>query len=227
MRTYTYAVVAAAAFLGGSGAVSGQPAIDAPSEPRIRTIPHTAAPLSSRLQPDDEIVVVTRNFGTEITFEADVSAQKALETASTHARGAAVVRIENTSGRLVEDDTWIATFTTATVLTTIRETSDFPLKEGTQFTMMENVGELAIAGKVVRTGPPVLEPLQPGRVYLVTLTYDPAKRLAYPTGRWLVQEDGSLKDTVLKPQGSDWRQKLTGLSVDAVADGLRRLDRVR
>jgi hypothetical protein len=222
MKTYVCAVVAATMFLAGHGVVCGQTA-DAPREPRVRTILRTTAPIPSRLEADDEVVVVEKEPGLVIEFEADVSRQKALEFASTHARGAAVVQIDNASGKLVDDDTWIATFTTATVLTTIREPADFPLKEGTQFTMKENAGELAIAGKIVRAGRRVLEPMQPGRTYLVTLTYDPAKGLAYPTGRWLVQEDGSLKDTVLGPPGSDWRQKLTGLSLDGVVDSLRRL----
>jgi hypothetical protein len=220
-----WAVVTAATLLGGYGVVSGQPAAGTRNEPRVRTIYHTNTPLSSRLQPNDEIVVVTRDFGLEIVYEANVSTQKALETASEHAYGAAVVRIENNAAKLVEDDSWIATFTTATVLTTIRERSGFPLQPGTQITMMENVGELAIAGTMVRTGPPVLEPLLPGRTYLVTLTHDPAKGLAYPTGRWLVQKDGSLKDTVLGPPRIDWRQKLTGLSLAGVADSLRRARR--
>jgi hypothetical protein len=211
------------------GVASGQQASGTQHEPRTRVIMQSREPLASRLLPDDEVVVVESWNPPPLTvvyrFKPDIKPSKAIEFASQHAVAAVVMDVERSAGVLVKNGSWIDTSTTGTIVDVVREDRTLPLSVGGQLTLWDDGGETLIGGKIVRAGPRYFKAFQPGHRYLVFLFGDSEKPVGRPTGRWEVLTDGTLQDTSLGEKGSDWRQAITGLSLDVVVDTMRKLER--
>jgi hypothetical protein len=138
-------------------------------ESRIRTIDYgTREPIASRLLPEDEVVMIHREFDVAVP-RPDATVSDVLKDAVQRSDVVAIVDIHEVSGRLVDDGTWIRTRIVGAVHEIIRSS-----KAG-RFTQKQRL-EIDITGGEVRIGKVLVEAealqLVADRRYLLFLKVD-------------------------------------------------------
>jgi hypothetical protein len=205
--------------------VAGLPALAQQHAHRVRKIvrmPNT--PLASQLRSDDEIVEVNESMIPALTVmePSTITPEEALEYATSSSDGIVVIDVESMEGRLVENDSWINTLTIGQVVDVIKPFSQMTVQAGQPLTVTQNGGVMKIQGKTVRTGDwGQVKDFVRGHRYLILLMFHPDGPTLYPIGYFDVQQDGRLEDTVIGKKGSNWRQALTGLTLDSVVTRMR------
>jgi hypothetical protein len=143
-------------------------------ESRIRTIDYgTREPIASRLLPEDEVVMIHREFDVAVP-RPDATVSDVLKDAVQRSDVVAIVDIHEVSGRLVDDGTWIRTRIVGAVHEIIRSS-----KAG-RFTQKQRL-EIDITGGEVRIGKVLVEAealqLVADRPYLLFLKVETSRAI--------------------------------------------------
>ena len=117
---------------------------------RVRAIAYSARPIADQLLPDDEVIVVRREFDT-IEPEHFSTGAEIIDQTIRWAAGIAVVIFERSGGVFVDGGTWIRTKTEASVREVVKSTPRLKLLKGQRLEVSINGGELNIGKVLVRT----------------------------------------------------------------------------
>jgi hypothetical protein len=193
-------------------------AVDAQAPPRIRTIAYRPNQLiETLLLPDDEIVVITRNYDAEVPAGKVPSLKQAVNAALYFSDSANVVTVSKVYGVLAEKGTWIATHIEGESI------DDLLLKKPVSprpFSMVyDGGGELTIGNVIVRA----IErfKVQPQMKYLMCFSTSRETGVNYPTQTPLLIRDGKLWNPWQLEPGAPKTDPLHGQSFDAVARLIR------
>jgi hypothetical protein len=196
--------------------------IHAAAQGRVRVIPHGyGQSLASRLEPNDEVVVVTRTFDVVLP-DHDLSPSEALQMTIVRSNFAGVVDVSATETALTEDDTWVRTCLKGRAIDVFKA-SRRRVRRSQHVTLCTTGGEIKLGHVTIRAG--VVQSITPGQHLLfgeysdsgqLTLTYVP-----------LAIKDGQLSTTWPPDQRRDMVDPLDHMSAAAAIDVVRKQAKAR
>lgn len=142
---------------------------DAQTTPRVRVIADSLEPISNQLRPDDEIVLIPRDFDSTVP-DHPRNAKEAIADSGERAGIVAVVEIHEVGGALVEGGTWIRTRLAGVVREILRSSKSSNVALGQPIEAHVATGELRIGRVLVKAGD--LLRLPNNRRYLLFMTED-------------------------------------------------------
>lgn len=203
-----------------SAALTCSPIFAQRRPPHVRTISHgLGISITDRLLPDDEIVVITREFDT-VQFFPEPTAGQVIEDVVGMADIVAIVDTREVRGILVEDGTWIDTRVVGTVRDILSFSKNTRIGRGQQLELQATGGEMMIRKVLVRAGRPSIVSR---RRYLMFLAADPVTGVLNPIRTPLLIENNKLVNPLQIQQGSTTRDPLHGLVLNQVTTEIRRL----
>lgn len=185
----------------------------------VRTIPYAPnRPLSERLLPDDDVVVVTMRADEVVTPRRPTA--RAMASALLRDYTAIVLRLDRSEGLLVDNGRWIASRLTGEVverLNTVKTTGTAALKAGTGVSVAMHGGSLRLGRVLLKTDQHV--ELEAGQTYVVFLGEgDEWQHLPLVMhGPLIVEPSGRLRDA------SQAKSELNGMTLES----LKRIARSR
>jgi hypothetical protein len=182
-----------------------------------RKIVQNDTPLPDRLLATDQTVVVERRpdevgvvYGPHPPFKDTVRG------ATFRSQAVLLGVIENTDVRLTEHDTWIGTYSSLRVLEVLKAPKSSPFGPGGLVEIYEDGGEMTIKGVRVLAATEARRPFEPGRRYLVFTALTFQNRYEVPLATYEILPDGKLAVMLIAKPRTDWRQVLSGRSLDDV-----------
>jgi hypothetical protein len=180
--------------------------------------------LASRIQPDDEILVVERFQ--EIDFieaQPPLTVSQILKGETDKADTVVVIAVDKIEGALTSDQSWVETRVRGTIRDVLKSRSA-QRAAGESLTMMyPHGGEITIGRCRVKAGIPFK--VAAGRQYLLFLKLDENKQLSADSALGI--EGGKLVNPWELEPSSKLKSPLHGQSLDAVARELRAIERAR
>jgi hypothetical protein len=189
--------------------------------PRQRVIPEQGGvPIPTRIQPDDEVVVIEPLFSPQ-TLPPKRTVKDKLQSAVVMSDLAVVIDVTDVEGLLNEQQTWIRTRITGRLIELLMS-RDSSVSKGDRIQIQYPwSGEMRIGKALVRAGE--LLRVEPRRRYFVFLRYNTETLTWAITGALLrIDGDRLVNPWELEP-GSKTRDPLHGLSYADVAKQVRRL----
>jgi hypothetical protein len=166
----------------------------------------------------DEVIEVAfiRGQPLFVVPEGIDTGEQAIAYAAARSDVIVLVDIERLTGRLIEEDTWIATDATAAILDLVSGRHRAAgLKQGDRFTFTERGGEIVDRRTTIRTKPDVNTLLRAGGRYLLFLSRRGDNDASYEViTRLEVAADGTVRDTVVWREAQAWQTRMTGLKLE-------------
>jgi hypothetical protein len=188
---------------------------------RTRTIPFSSRPISESLQPDDQVVIIDREKEGAV-FVRQPSARQTIEYAVRSSDLAAVVKVDDVGGILVQGGSWVDTRVAGTI-SDVLMAGKRRVVRGQRLEFLVSGGEMMIGSVRVKAWDKPKVEAQ--KQYLVFLQGDPETGVFYPSyGPRLIEQ----ARVVGRPQselGGKIHDPLDGLTLETVAAEVRRLGR--
>jgi hypothetical protein len=194
------------------------------SDRHVRTIRLSPdVPVASQLRPDDDLVMVERpgEAPLPVVIEGGLTPQRAITFAASFCDAVVMMDVEESSGKLVDNDTWIETFTAGRIADIGRQSPRRRLANGERIVLRQDGGELKIEAKTLRTAGLSMKPLEPGHRYLVFVRFTDKPDVMLPYSLFEVLENGTVGSMQIEDSPDDWRMPIYGLTLDGVMAAVR------
>ncbi len=191
-----------------------------------RVIRQNNDPIPSRILGTDQTVLVTsRNPpGLAVVADPHASVSDAVLMATSDADAIFLADVTRTEARLVDRDTWLATYTSVHVVDVVKSSAAHRVSAGDVLEMAQDGGVAMIKGVKVIADKDTMQrrEFEQGKRYLLFVSFYPDSGMAIPLVSLQVLDGGALASMIVREPGSDWRQVLSGLTVDQLVSQVRR-----
>ena len=190
------------------------------AQPRVRTLPYSLEPIVNQLLPDDEVVLIHREFDVAV-FYPEPTVSESIVYSAQLADVVAVVDVSDVDATLVEQGTWIQTRLVGTVRQVLRSSRRSRFVRGQRVEAHLHGGQLRIGHVLIKTDPLLETPAH--RRYLLFLTPDGLSPGLGVAHRPLLVENGRLVDTEPPNAPEATPDPLNGLALSEVTKQVRRV----